>query len=156
MGARMLHRLLAITQSERDFSCLAVLTVAALFSVAPKAEAQQVSAERLTCNYIGYPSAFVLDASDFAAIKKAHEEDPHEYDGPAPTSQYFVTLRSDSAERKQICDTRGIWRAIVAGKATNDDFIKTYPRWIVSFLSTSEQEKIVSYQINVLATDMSH
>ncbi len=51
--------------------------------------------------------------------------------------------------RAQICDTRALWRAIKAKTATNDDFIKHFPNWIVDFWSEEEQKIVLDYQIDM-------
>jgi hypothetical protein len=122
-----------------------VLFVALVFGCATPAFASENDStpdKSLTCNV--YDGSFVLNESDFAALNRPSLKPKDKI-----TLAYFASLKRDSELRSQICDTRKLLRLIKAGKATNDDFNRHYPKWIADFWSEEEVNVVLKYQIEM-------
>lgn len=98
----------------------------------------------LTCNVTG--DSFVLDDSDFKALANPDARGS----GPPLTRQYFISLKLTSGLRGQICDSRGLLRAIrkLGTDHCTTKLLKEFPRFLPQFFSDAEQHILIDCQIN--------
>jgi hypothetical protein len=102
--------------------------------------------QTLTCKVNG--GSFVLDDTDFQALAASTYSFRDLPRGKGVTREQFAALPAASKDRLAICDTRGLWRAIKAGKLRCGDWSR-YSEWNAELFGEAEARKVLETQIKM-------